>query len=80
MDPDQTKRMQEQFSRIGLNTKLKLLWDSWFQSRDDLVLESAGRCQFVDWMVMRIARVSRDDLARWYELRAVHVRGKAQAS
>lgn len=71
---------KEKVAKLGLTTKAKTLFDAWFQGREDLVLETAGRCQFIDWIVTLIAKVDRKDLPHWYELRAAHVRAKEQSN
>lgn len=68
------------FARLGLTAQAKKLFDAWFRGREDLVLESAGRHQFVDWIVTLVAKVDPKDLPHWYELRAAHVRAKEQSN
>ncbi len=75
MNPFDAKR---KVASALLGQRAVQLFDSWFDSRDDLVLVSAARGQFVDWVVQKVCRVSREKLADWYVLRAGHVRGAAQ--
>jgi hypothetical protein len=69
---------KQQVASALLGKQAKILFDSYFQSRDDLILVSAGHCQFVDWIVQKVLGLSRTQLADWYVLRACHVRARVQ--
>jgi hypothetical protein len=69
---------KQQVASALLGKQARILFDSYFQSRDDLTLVSAGHCQFVDWIVQKVLGLSRTQLADWYVLRACHVRARLQ--
>lgn len=63
-----------------LQGKLLELWAQWKVVRPDSDLKSAAVGNFIDWVVGKIAAIKGyDNLANWYELRAVHARAKANA-
>lgn len=75
MDPRTAK---QQVASAVLAKQARTLFDSWFHSRDDIALMSAGRVLFIDWVVLKVLGISRLALADWYELRACHVRARIQ--
>jgi hypothetical protein len=75
VQPNEAKR---KVASAVLARQARTLFDSWFHARDDLVLMSAGHCQFVDWVVQKVLGLSRTQLADWYVLRACHVRARVQ--
>lgn len=70
--------VRDQLNKGILKPKLIALFDAWFAARTNLDSMSAGKVEFVDWVVSRICGVKdRAALADWYVLRAAHVRGQA---
>jgi hypothetical protein len=70
---------KERLAKGMLKPRLIGLFDAWFAARTNLDSLSAGKLEFVDWVVSRICGVSdRAALADWYVLRAGHVRARLQ--
>ena len=71
--------VRDKLNKAVLKPKLIALFDQWFAARTNLDSMSAGKLEFVDWVVSRICGVTdRAALADWYVLRACHVRARLQ--
>lgn len=69
--------IRDKLNKGILKPRLMALFNTWYVARRDLDSMSAGKSEFVDWVVSRICGVrDRDELAHWYVMRSAHVRAR----